>query len=40
MGACECCGNDDATYGVCFDCLPPVDCAHGDAPADEDGGAR
>lgn len=36
MDVCCCCGNDDARYEVCGDCLAD-DCAHGDAPANEDG---
>lgn len=30
---CECCGNDDASYCVCADCLPPLDCDHGNGEA-------
>lgn len=28
MNACECCGNDDAGYAVCTECLTE-DCQHG-----------
>ena len=34
LGTCCCCGNQDAYYPVCVDCVPQADCTHGDGPDD------
>ena len=33
LGTCCCCGNEDAYYPVCADCVP-FQCSHGDMADD------